>query len=204
MTVDDISNTKAHLNNRTHREQELTDLQAIEFINSHVMRNNQTISVKPDCPQTLLYQLVMENINTLFFTEFSNPPLETRLDEGYSVEPEALAENIIALITSEYSHFTERHPELSESAALDQFSNIAKEGLNAGISDTKELLDSYNMLEGKLKNSVEQTKKSLFEELNNFNQCFNYDEEVEYGNDPYTDLDSDAILDEELLDRLRM
>jgi len=204
MTVNDISTTKAHLGNHTYREQEPTDLQAIGFINSHAISSHQTISIKPDCPQTLLYQLVMENINTLFFAEFSNPPLETRLDEGYSTEPEAMAENIIALITSEYSHFIERHPELSESAALDQFSNIAKEGLNAGISDTKELLDSYNMLEGKLKNSVEQTKKSLLEELNNFNHCFNYDEEVEYGNDPYTELDSDAILDEELLDRLRM
>ena len=203
MTVDDISNAKANLSNRTNLEKELIDLQAIGFINSHAINSHQTISVKPDCPQTLLYQLVMENINTLFFTEFSNPPLETRLDEGHSIEPESLAENIIALITSGYGHFIERHPELSESAALDQFSNIAKEGLNAGISDTKELLDSYNMLEGRVKNSVDQTQKSLIEELNNFNHCFSY-EEAEYGDDPYTDLDSDAILDEELLDRLRM
>ena len=155
---------------------------------------------------SLLYSSIIDHLNELFVTELTSPPLDSLYQEDGTIELETLSTNILTAITGLFTPFSEHHPELSESSLLDRFLNIAKEGLNNGIEDTKEVLDSKQRLEGKMAMQVELITELLHQGLDDYCQSFGYDYQNsrEFGEESEFVMGNDDILDDELLDRLRM
>ena len=205
MTVDIMLNNRASTQDDTRQRNPSSD--GVPPQNSHTdlySSENALQESHADCPYELLYSSIIENINNLFFVEFSNPPLETRYDLGDSTEQEMFVDTLIAIITLQFKPFLDNHSELTESVAIEQFSNIVKEGINQGTAVTIEWLDSRAMLETSVINNIEKVKEQFLECLEEFNRSFGYNDMAEYSSDSYLEDDSDTVFDEELLDKLHM
>lgn len=205
MTVDIMLNNSASIQDDTRQRNPSSS--GVPPQNSHIDIYSSESTLQEshaDRPYELLYSSIIENINNLFFVEFSNPPLETRYDLEDGTEQEMIVDTLISTITLQFKPFLDNHSELTESVAIEQFSNIVKEGINQGTAVTIEWLDSRAMLETSTINNIEKVKEQFLACLEEFNRSFGYSDMDEYSSDSYLEDDSDTVFDEELLDKLHM
>ena len=153
----------------------------------------------------LLYSAILEHLNTQLESELTSP-LDSLYEDENTKNPDLFVELMLIQISNLFTPFSDQHPEQNESATLDQFLNIISEGINNGISDTKEILDNNYSLDSTINTQIEQINDKLYEGLEQYCYTFGY-----FGNSTpegdealYSESDSEYFLDEELLDKLRM
>ncbi|WP_067867483.1 DUF5610 domain-containing protein [Neptuniibacter marinus] len=156
--------------------------------------------------QTLLYHSILSHLNETFELELPTTPLDLNYEAKDITTSEILAEDILSAAINLFASFTEFHTELTESSALECFINMTKEAFRNGIIETRELLDSKQLLEGELAWQVEEIEEQLYEELNKYCQSFGYYCDDESNLDSESELmgEYDDIWDDELLNKLRM
>jgi hypothetical protein len=156
--------------------------------------------------QTLLYHSILSHFNKIFALELSDTPLDLNYEAKDVAIPEVIATDILSTAINLFIPFTEYHTELNESSALDCFINMTKEALRNGIIETREVLDSKQLLEGKIAWQVEEIEEQLYAELSEYSQSFGYccDDESNLDDESELMIEPDDIWDDELLNRLRM
>lgn len=85
------------------------------------------------------------------------------------------------------------------------FLNLVKEGISNGLAETKEKLDSKQLLEERIAWKIDLIDEQLHQGLDEYCQSFGYSlyDEAEAESDYELMLEADDLLDEALLDRLR-
>lgn len=154
----------------------------------------------------LIYRLIFSNLNKIFEAELAYAPLDIHYEmEDDTTTPDMLSATILAAATNLFTPFLEHHPELDESPALDCFLNLVKEGISNGLAETKEKLDSKQLLEERIAWKIDLIDEQLHQGLDEYCQSFGYSlyDEAEAESDYELMLEADDLLDEALLDRLR-
>lgn len=153
--------------------------------------------------QALLYKAAIEKINEILAPDLGDRPIDSALESGLDVSPEAVADRIVAMTTGMFSHYLDSHPELSEEAALERFMNLIGEGISQGFEEAREILDSLNVLEGDIASNIDQTYELTQEGLEAFSLSFGFGEsnvdteDIQYSN---SNSESEIIGDDSLGD----
>ena len=124
--------------------------------------------------QALLYKAAIEQLNEVLEPDLGNRPLDSALESGLDVSPEAVADRIVTMTTGMFSNYLDIHPELSEEAALERFMNLIGEGILQGFEEAREILDGLNVLEGEIASNIDQTYDLVLEGLDEFTRSFGY------------------------------
>lgn len=153
----------------------------------------------------LLYSAILEHLNSQLESELTSP-LDSLYEDENTQNPDLFVELMLIQISNLFTPFADQHPEQNESATLDQFLNIISEGINNGISNTKEILDNNYSLDSTINSQIEQINDKLYEGLEQYCYTFGYCENsTPEGNEAlYSENDSEYFLDDDLLDKLRM
>lgn len=125
--------------------------------------------------QFLLYRASIEQVNEILANELGQRPLDSSFESGLDVTPEGVAQRIAAMTTGMFSNYLDNHPELSEEAALERFMNLIGEGIDRGFAESREILDSLNLLEGELASNIDNTLELVQQDLEAFSQSFGFD-----------------------------
>ncbi|MCP4595868.1 DUF5610 domain-containing protein [Neptuniibacter sp.] len=124
--------------------------------------------------QALLYKAAIEQLNEVLEPDLGSRPLDSALESGLDVSPEAVADRIVTMTTGMFSNYLDIHPELSEEAALERFMNLIGEGILQGFEEAREILDGLNVLEGEIASNIDQTYDLVLEGLDEFTRSFGY------------------------------
>lgn len=126
--------------------------------------------------QALVYKAAIEQINEILAPDLGERPLDSALESGLDVSPEAVADRIVAMTTGMFGNYLDSHPELSEEAALERFMNLIGEGITRGFEEAREILDSLSVLEGDIASNIDQTYELTIEGLEAFSLSFGFEE----------------------------
>lgn len=130
-----------------------------------------TLSSK-DEPLALVLRSAIEKINELLAPELGSDAIQSAVDSGLDVSPEATAERIVNLSTAFFSAFREQHAEESDEEALTGFLTIIREGIDRGFSEAREILDGLQVLSGDIAENIDNTYELVQEKLQAFEDSF--------------------------------
>ena len=131
-----------------------------------------TISSKDD-PLALVLRTAIEKLNELLTPELGPGAIQSAVDSGLDVSPEATAERIVNLSTAFFSAFREQHANESDEEALAGFLTTIREGIDRGFSEAREILDGLQVLSGDIAANIDSTYDLVQEKLLAFEDSFN-------------------------------
>ncbi|MDH5552602.1 MAG: DUF5610 domain-containing protein [Nitrosomonas sp.] len=98
-------------------------------------------------PQALVLQTALEGINEALHETLGENTIQATQESNIDITPNVTAERIASLSTEIFPAFQEQHPELPQNEALNTFVSIINEGLNAGITEARDILTNMNALQ---------------------------------------------------------
>ncbi len=126
---------------------------------------------------SLVLKTALEGINEALRGTLGDNAIQTAVDSGVDVSPEATAERIVSISTGLFDSFQEQHPELSQDEALTAFVDIVKSGIDTGFSEARDVLTSLNALgNGDVAGNIDETYTLVQEKLQSFVESFNNQE----------------------------
>ncbi|MFD2167855.1 DUF5610 domain-containing protein [Thalassotalea euphylliae] len=132
---------------------------------------NQGSSVK-DNPQQLLFKTAINEINKLLEPELGANAVQSAYDQGIDFSPEATADRIVGGTTAFFDAFREQNPDLDDQQAIDEFNRVIGGGIDQGFTEARDILDSLNVLEGKIAEDIDATYSLVQDGLNAFKENF--------------------------------
>lgn len=123
-------------------------------------------------PMILTYKAAVEKINEILSPELGvERPIDTALEEGLDVSPEATADRIVSLTTALYSRYQEANPELEGAALVDQFVDVIAGGIEQGFNEARDILNGLGVLEGDIAANIDRTFELVQEGLQAFREA---------------------------------
>lgn len=153
----------AHLKNDLKKQQNAAILQS-------------TISVSAtDSPQALALKTALEGINDALEESLGGNAIQSAIDSGIDLSPEATAERIVSLSTAHFDSFQQRHTEYSQEEAVTEFTNLIQSGVDQGFTEAKDILSSLAVLEGNVLTDIDNTYDLVQDKLSAFVDSFKLD-----------------------------
>ena len=121
-----------------------------------------------DNPQKLLFKAAINEINEVLAPYLGENATQTAYESDIDFSPEATAERIVHGATGFFTAFVENNPELSSEEAVNRFNDVITQGIEQGFEDAKGILDSLQVLEGKISDDINATYDFVQAGLNNF------------------------------------
>lgn len=116
---------------------------------------------------------LISKLNELLKTDLPDG-IESLKPEDYT--PEATADRIVNGIAAFYPAFRKQNPELSDSESLEKFTELATKGINQGYDQAFSTLENLGAFEfDGIKDTIEETKKLIFEKLSKFTDSIKND-----------------------------
>lgn len=123
-------------------------------------------------PLILTYKAAVEKINEILAPELGvERPLESALEEGLDVSPEATADRIVSLTTSMLSSYLEANPNLETTEAVDQFVDVISGGIEQGFAEARDILDGLGVLGGDIASNIDKTFELVQQGLQAFREA---------------------------------
>ncbi|MFC6672353.1 DUF5610 domain-containing protein [Marinobacterium aestuariivivens] len=116
----------------------------------------------------LLYRAAIDRINEVLTGKLGGEALQTSLDQGLDVSPEATAGRIVSLTTAFLPQYLEQHPELAEDEGRARFTELIRGGIQQGFDEARELLDGLGVLQGDIADNIDRTWELVQQGLDAF------------------------------------
>ena len=137
------------------------------------MESNLTVSLSMgNESMALLYKTAIDEINIALEGELGENAIQEAYDSGLDITPEATAERIISMSTAFFSGYRNQNPEMSESDAVNKFSEIIAGGIETGFSQARGVLDGLKVLEGDIADNIDVTYGLVQQGLQAFVESF--------------------------------
>ena len=98
-------------------------------------------------PLAMLLKSAIEHLNEVLEPELGPNAIQTAVDEGLDVSPEATAQRIVDLSTGFFEAFKAQNPDEDEAVLLDRFMETIGKGIEQGFREAREILDGLQVLE---------------------------------------------------------
>ena len=123
-------------------------------------------------PMILTYKAAVEKINEILAPELGvDRPLETALEEGVDVSPEATADRIVSLTTSLFVRYEDANPELEGAELVDRFVDVISGGIEQGFAEARDILDGLGVLGGDIASNIDKTFELVQQGLQAFREA---------------------------------
>lgn len=164
-------NTSSQQTSANERAQEVSPAQQQKAaFNAAILEATATsLSVK-DQPLSLVLRSAIEKINELLTPEFGTNAIESAVDSGLDVSPEATADRIVSLATGFFQAFSEQHPGEENDERLNNFLDVIGSGIEQGFAEAREILDGLQVLEGDIATNIDRTYELVQEGLSAFRE----------------------------------
>ncbi len=116
----------------------------------------------------MLLKSAIEHLNNLLEPELGPNAIQTAVDDGLDVSPEATAQRIVSLSTGFFEAFKAQHPGEDEAVVLERFMETIGRGIEQGFKEAREILDGLQVLEGNIASNIDKTYDLVQEGLNEF------------------------------------
>ncbi len=105
----------------------------------------------------LLYRAAADKLNELLAADFGPDALQSALDSGVDVSPDATAGRILSMSTAFLPAYLEQHPELGEDEARARFTELIRGGIEQGFAEARDILQGLGVLEGDIATNIDKT-----------------------------------------------
>jgi hypothetical protein len=147
--------------------------QAKKQYNQSILESNLTVSLSMgNESMALLYKTAIDEVNIALEGELGENAIQEAYDSGLDITPEATAERIISMSTAFFSGYRDQNPEMSESEAVNKFSEIIAGGIETGFSQARGVLDGLKVLEGEIADNIDVTYGLVQQGLQAFVESF--------------------------------
>jgi len=116
----------------------------------------------------MLLQSAIEHLNGVLEPELGPNAIQTAVDDGVDVSPEATAQRIVSLSTGFFEAFKAQHPNEDEAVVLERFMETIGGGIEQGFKEAREILGGLQILEGDIATNVDKTYDLVQQGLNEF------------------------------------
>jgi len=153
---------------------DLTQLRnnAKKQLNAAILESTINVSAS-NSPQSLVLKTALAGINDALKGTLGDNAIQTAVDAGLNVSPDATAERIVSLSTAFFSGYQQQHPELSEQDALTKFTTLIGGGIDHGFSEARDILSGLSVLNGDVASNIDSTYALVQEKLSAFVENFN-------------------------------
>ncbi|OUS11478.1 hypothetical protein A9Q89_08325 [Gammaproteobacteria bacterium 53_120_T64] len=139
------------------------------IINSHLSLSTGDT----DKALTLLLKTAIEGINAELEPTLGANALQTAVDGGLDVSPEATAERIVSLSTAFLPAYLDANPNLDFETAVNQFVDVISGGIDQGFAEAREILGGLQVLEGDIASNIDATYELVQDKLASFVENLN-------------------------------
>jgi hypothetical protein len=146
-------------------------------LNAAILESTINVSAS-NSPQSLVLKTALEGINDALKGTLGDNAIQTAVDSGLDVSPDATAERIVSLSTAFFSAYQQQHPELSEQDALTKFTALIGGGIDQGFSEARDILSGLSVLNGDVASNIDNTYDLVQEKLAAFAENFNSSDPV--------------------------
>jgi len=122
-------------------------------------------------PEQLTLKVVIEEINIALEKDLGPRAIESSVESGLDVSPEATAERIVSLSTGMFGAFSDANPDLKGDALVDRFVEVIGSGIETGFAQAREILDGLGVLGGDIGSNVDATYERVQQKLEEFRQA---------------------------------
>lgn len=176
------------------------------YPNISTSHNDDLISLQvfgrnPD-PLLMIAYAITEYINQSM--DYEEIVLDNHFEDEQQLGPEALSHHLVMIISECYAWYALKHPEHNEEDTLDEYINIIKQAIHAGIDDINEILENHNLLDTERISQIEACDSLMEEELANFVQTFGFNHEEEQQADEESELSAENFLDQDYFESMRL
>ena len=126
--------------------------------NKAILESQQSVSIgTKDQPQALVFKAAIEAINEQLAPYLGEDSLSLTLDNNTDVSPEATASRIVNQSTAFFAAFQNSNDTLGFEQQLEKFLQVIGGGIDQVFSETREILDSLQVLEGDVASGINET-----------------------------------------------
>jgi Domain of unknown function (DUF5610) len=134
-----------------------------------LMATEAQLRVK-DHPLALVLRSAIEAINERLEATFGPNAIESAVDSGLDISPQATADRIVGLSTAFFQAFSEQNPNEEGEELVNHFLNVIGSGIEQGFSEAREILDGLGVLEGEIADNINQTYELVQQGLESFRE----------------------------------
>ncbi len=135
-------------------------------LDAAIVNTNLSISSgDADKALTLVLKTAIEGINAELAPTLGANAIQTAVDNGIDVSPEATAERIVSLSTAFFPAYQDANPDLDFDTALNQFVDVISGGIDQGFAEAREILDGLQVLNGDIASNIDATYELVQDKL---------------------------------------
>ncbi len=154
-------------------DEELSSSALKEQQNRAILESQQLSLGSKNEPLSLLLKAALEAINEHLEPTFGENAIETSVESGVDVSPEATAQRIVSLSTAFFASFQQQNQDLDEQEQLDKFLEVIGGGIESGFSEARDILDSLGVLDlGDIAENINKTYDLVQIGLEDFRNSF--------------------------------
>lgn len=139
--------------------------------NLAILASQQQVSLSAkNEPLALLFKTAIESINEQLEPSLGANAIETSVESGVDVTPQATADRIVKQATSFFTSFQQNNETLDFEQQLEKFLQVIGGGIDKGFEEARNILDSLKVLEGEVESNIDQTYELVQAGLLGFQQ----------------------------------
>lgn len=147
------------------------DVQQDQAIIEQTIASDVTIGAGSE-PLVLTYKAAIEKLNEILAPELGvERPLDSALEQGLDVSPEATAERIVSMTTAMYARYQEANPQLEGAELIDRFVDVIAGGIEQGFAEARDILDGLGVLGGDIAANIDTTFELVQQGLQAFREA---------------------------------
>lgn len=116
----------------------------------------------------LVLKAAITGINAELKPTLGANAIQTAVDSGINVSPDATAERIVSLSTAFFGAYQEANPDLDFDTALNQFIDVISGGIDQGFAEARDILDGLQVLNGDIASNIDTTYQLVQDKLATF------------------------------------
>lgn len=113
----------------------------------------------------LVLKTALENINAALEPALGANAIQTAVDSGLDVSPEATAERIVSLSTNFFDAFQAQHTDRGFEENLSSFIEVISGGIEQGFTEARDVLSGLSVLDGDIASNIDATYELVQEKL---------------------------------------
>ena len=137
--------------------------------NKAILEAQINLSVK-DEPLSLILKTAIDSINEKLEPFLGANAIESAVESGLDVSPEATAERIVSQSTAFFSAFQQQNKNLDFEQQLEKFIDVISGGIDQGFSEARDILEGLQVLEGDIATNIDKTYDLVQSGLDAFQQ----------------------------------
>jgi hypothetical protein len=179
INIDSTGTTSTNTGNTTTANTSIADNEGLTLAslkqeqNRAILESQQLSLGSKNEPLSLLLKAALESINERLEPTLGENAIETSVENGVDVSPEATAQRIVSQSTAFFAAFQEQNSDLDEQEQLDKFLEVIGGGIDTGFSEARDILDGLGVLDqGDIAANIDKTYELVQSGLEAFRDSF--------------------------------